>query len=223
MVVSAQHPTIMIVDDRSINRFSACEALYSRGWHVLEATDPRNAFSHADHEPSLILARLGLTGPNGGAFAAEIRARDGAMASVPMIALSDASVMDPSPPYSLGYDDILVTPCSPAALVEVAERWRPKDMPLASQRLETVFGHAEIAQMILGLRDLLSTALAERGGADAAGAAHRVAGIAGILGFSELGRDWQSLSEGAADATETTVRRNTRIAIATIDRHLAAH
>lgn len=130
---------------------------------------------------------------------------------------------DPGLPYSLGYDDIIVSPFSPTALVEAAERWRPRDMPPASQRLETVFGRDEIVQMIQGLRDVLHAALDARGGADAAGSAHRVAGIAGILGFSDLGRDWQALSEGVSEIDEIAVRRHTRIAIASIDRHLASH
>jgi CheY-like chemotaxis protein len=214
-------PLIMIVDGRPINRIRAQNSLNSAGWRTVGFADGRDAISKLDQKPSLILAQVETDGPQGLDFAAELRTQKAPSASVPIIAVAERFSAELRDIYALGFDDILVNPFVGANLVETVERWRPEGKPEALERLGEVFGEPEIARMITGLREVLQEGLDALGSGNVPVIAHRIAGIAGILGFTELGRDWRTLSEsGASD--DATVRRRTRIAIAEMDRDLAS-
>ncbi|MDO6415812.1 response regulator [Sphingomonas sp. BIUV-7] len=208
----------MIVDGSAVNRVFARNALNRAGWRTIEAVDGLEALVSLNETPSLIIIPANMDGMSGREFAAELRGRHDAFASIPIIALIATHVGNVGLLHDLGFDDVLARPYTAAELVAVAERWRPEGMPPGPLRLEQVFGSIEMASMIAGLRDLLEAALDGLDKDDAAAVAHRVAGIAGILGFSDLGRDWRLLSEGKGPAT-ATLRRRTRLAIAEIDRN----
>jgi CheY-like chemotaxis protein len=220
MAKSVPFPLIMIVDGQPINRIRAQNSLNSAGWRTVGFADGRDAISRLDQQPSLILAQIETDGPRGLEFAAELRTQKAASSSVPIIAVAERFSAELCDIYALGFDDILVNPFIGANLIETAERWRPEGKPEALERLGDVFGEAEITRMIHGLRDVLQEGLDALGTSDLPVIAHRIAGIAGILGFTDLGRDWRTLSENDP-SDDAAVRRRTRIAIAEMDRDLA--
>jgi CheY-like chemotaxis protein len=221
MAKSVPFPLIMIVDGQPINRIRAQNSLNSAGWRTVGFADGRDAISRLDQQPSLILAQIETDGPHGLEFAAELRTQKAPSASVPIIAVAEKFSAELRDIHALGFDDVLVKPFIGANLVETAERWRPEGKPEALARLGEVFGEAEIARMLSGLRDVLQEGLDALGTSEVPVIAHRIAGIAGILGFTDLGRDWRTLSEsGASD--DAAVRRRTRIAIAEMDRDLGS-
>lgn len=137
-----------------------------------------------------------------------------------MIAITGAPTPDIDDLHQLGFDDSLAETYTAEELVAAAEKWRPEPMPPTAEHLEQLFGDGEVTQMLRGLRSLLDEALGALDTHDPADVAHRVAGFAGILGFSDLSRDWRLLSEGDGP-DRTMIRRRTRIVVAEIDRDLA--
>jgi hypothetical protein len=100
----------------------------------------------------------------------------------------------------------------PAALAD----WLHAERLAVLARLATAFGAANVATLTGGLRGLLVTALAERDDDALAGQAHRIAGLAGTLGFARLGRQWLRVADAERPITLAT-RRATDHAILTID------
>jgi hypothetical protein len=84
-------------------------------------------------------------------------------------------------------------------------------------RLADTFGAAPIAQLLNGFRHTLEEALATRDTATLAAQAHRIAGLAGTLGFAALGRHWQRVAEHAPPPSAATLLA-TAHALATLDR-----
>lgn len=69
--------------------------------------------------------------------------------------------------------------------------------PLAAvERLADTFGAAAVAGLLHGLRDMLVRACTGEDETARAGEAHRIAGLAGTLGFAELGRHWLPIADG---------------------------
>ena len=131
-----------------------------------------------------------------GEVARAIRALPGRAARVPMISVGQARADV--------FDDAMAD-ATMAAMV--AAHWMPVAFPVLD-RLADTFGMDQIVRLATGLRALL---LAAPDGDDAI-AAHRIAGMAGMLGFAALGSAW-------ADGT-TTRRCETRRAVVALDRFL---
>ncbi|MHA6722400.1 hypothetical protein [Sphingomonas sp. RS2018] len=83
--------------------------------------------------------------------------------------------------------------------------WLPPDTT-ASDRLAGTFGAEAVAGLRSRFRDLLVTAMALIGSPTVGVTAHRVAGMAGILGYADLGTQWNA--EPPAD--DAILRRETR-------------
>lgn len=84
-------------------------------------------------------------------------------------------------------------------------------------RLADTFGTAPVAQLLNGFRHKLEEALAIRDTATLPAEAHRIAGLAGTLGFAALGRHWQRVAEHARPPSAATLLA-TAHALATLDR-----
>lgn len=114
-----------------------------------------------------------------------------------------------------GFDDRLDNPIAPDAVNALANRWRPLPQGAATRRLVASFGVATMEPMLVRFADLLEDALMDMTGTSSRALAHRVAGVAGTLGFEELGRHWLALSEGD-ETKQPDARIASRLAIGTI-------
>ncbi|MBN2971166.1 hypothetical protein JW805_03945 [Roseomonas aeriglobus] len=101
----------------------------------------------------------------------------------------------------------------------LAERWKPKDLSDATLRLLDVFGAAAILPMLSRLADTLESVLTTPDAATET-TSHRLAGLAGTLGFTALSEAWLVVPPGLA--APVTVRRLSRLAVGTIRRYIAA-
>lgn len=93
----------------------------------------------------------------------------------------------------------------------------PTDTPVheALDRLEASFGRKPVHALLRGLAEQLDAAMKSLDQGEAAPAAHRIAGVAGTLGFAALGRAWLSLSEGE-DAAREPARAETLAALSIV-------
>lgn len=116
---------------------------------------------------------------------------------------------------ALAYDEIVPAPIDRDAATALLARWTPLRLDDLS-RLEAAFGEAEVGAMLHRLRDQLDRAI----DAPDTGAAHRLSGIAGMLGFVELAAAWRGVDEGGGPDAERRARIETRRAIAAIAKRL---
>jgi hypothetical protein len=118
---------------------------------------------------------------------------------------------------ALGYDGAVAAEAMPEVLADALADWH-RDATLATlDRLEASFGAAEVAALVKRFGAMLAAARDERDPAALADMAHRVAGIAGTLGFAALGRLWLRVSEGETGLADSA-RRAAAYAIETIAR-----
>lgn len=99
----------------------------------------------------------------------------------------------------------------------VVAEWSHAARLATIDRLVTTFGDAPVAGLLRGLREMLRAALRTREPVRLAAEAHRIAGLAGTLGFAALGRHWQHVADRDPLVSEAT-RRATVHALATLDR-----
>lgn len=194
---------VLVIAPRSESALSdAALAKAFEGWHVARA----DALSCSTDAVVASAADLILV-DRAWSLISAIRALDHPIARVPIVAVA--------PPVIDGADDHLSV-VSDDAVAALARRWAPQTLP-ALDRLASALGETEVLRLAAGLREQLEQALRslETGG-DAA-LAHRVAGFAGMLGLTELGRDWNALSHGRRDHV-ASLRIDTRRAIAALDR-----
>jgi len=215
-------PLALVVDDEPLHREFAAGVLASSDWRVMVAASGEEALDMVTHCPALVLMDLQLTGMSGREAVSRIRQIDGRAASVPVLAFTTLRTSDLGDLRAAGFDGLVAKPCTPADLLMTAAAWRPDDDDDAMRdRLGATFGVAEMERLTSGFRDLLVTALNALDGDDARPLAHRVAGLAGTLGYRATGQAWLAVSHGDASAV-AAVRRETRRAIASIDRRAYA-
>jgi len=101
----------------------------------------------------------------------------------------------------------------PAAVAE----WRHAERLATIERLDATFGTAAVTRLLQGLRRALEAVLDAPYDARLAAEAHRIAGLAGTLGFAALGRHWLRVAEHR-QAPDAATRRATAHALATLDR-----
>jgi hypothetical protein len=78
-------------------------------------------------------------------------------------------------------------------------------------RMATLFGRGELMPVVEGLQAELRQALDRPEAADA----HRIAGLAGTLGFADASASWQAVDQGSNDVE--TALRDSRTALIAID------
>ncbi|MEG8040047.1 hypothetical protein QP166_12110 [Sphingomonas sp. LR60] len=100
----------------------------------------------------------------------------------------------------------------------VIAEWSHATRLATIDRLGATFGTAPVAALLSGLRNVLEVAIGTHDDpALLAAEAHRIAGLAGTLGFAALGRHWLRVAEGGS-APSAATRRATAHAFATLDR-----
>ncbi len=128
-------PTIMIVDDYDDIRTILKRWLEDAGYHVIEATNGREAIKMAERErPELILMDLALPEIDGFAAAVRIRSHEN-LHDVPIIAISaygqlgvdDGLKIDPHP---AGFSAYLPKPFAPEKLLNLVHQYLPKSGPM---------------------------------------------------------------------------------------------
>lgn len=163
------------------------------GWSVVDGTIETAISSSPLAAPSIVVAesprlRIGIALPSTRPFA--------------IIALGE----DPHREF----DDVLTSPTDLRALESMLARWAPVPLTDSTNRIVATFGETAIAPMLARFADLLSEGLADFDGRTA----HRIAGVAGTLGFAPLGAMWLALSEGLA-VDRDALKRQSRLAIGT--------
>lgn len=116
-------------------------------------------------------------------------------------------------------DDIISADSTDGEILAQIERWRPTSDTQRFADVARAFGDG-IIPIARGLRDQLHQAIAALD-AGSFTAAHRIAGLAGTLGFKRTSQAWLKIDEG--DLSDLpTARREARLAVAAIERWLAA-
>ncbi|MBY9064803.1 hypothetical protein K7957_17840 [Sphingomonas yunnanensis] len=137
--------------------------------------------------------------------------------SLPVLALAPDDWIKRKDWRVLGYDGAVATGASVDALADALADWH-RDATLETlARLEASFGIAEVTSLVERFGAMLATVRDERDPAALADMAHRVAGIAGTLGFAALGRLWLRVSQGEIKLADSA-RRAAAHAIGTIAR-----
>jgi CheY-like chemotaxis protein len=206
-------PFILIVDDEPANRALAAGILGVAGWQVREAESGDAAIAAVrDDRYDLVLMDIQMPGRDGFETARAIRKGGGYGASVPILAFTAVPPGDAiERARASGMDGHIGKPFTPETLVAATDPWRSSASPSPAASLVAIFGAAEIARLLSGLRTQLADALAaEEAPAERQARAHKIAGISGTLRFSEVSRLWLAVSEGdvaAWDDARSAARR----------------
>lgn len=212
-------PSILVVDDELLNRRIAIGVLAAAGWHADEAEDGRSAVAATRNgRYALVLMDIQMPEVDGFEATRAIRADDGPGASVPILAFSAMSRDETiERATAAGMDGHIAKPFTPETLLAAVEAWRPARGPLPVAALSAIFGAHEIAPLVARFRAQLAEALADDDGeAPRRARAHKIAGVAGTLGFAEVSRTWLAVSEGDGSAWGDA-RQAARRALAAID------
>ncbi|MEH3103748.1 MAG: hypothetical protein PGN12_07555 [Sphingomonas phyllosphaerae] len=136
----------------------------------------------------------------------------------PVLALAPAAWIARTDWAARGYVAAIDDRDLAASLPGVVAEWSHAARLATIDRLGDTFGIAPVAGLLRGLRHALEVAIgASDDPALLAAEAHRIAGLAGTLGFVALGRHWLRVAEGGRAPTAAT-RRATAHALATLDR-----
>ena len=214
--MSLRTPTALVVDDEPINRLFVSRVLASDGWNVVEANDGEEGLSTARSAmPDLVVMDIEMPLLDGLSTTRAIRAESTPLGSVPILAFTTSSFSDDDLRRA-GMDGQIPKPCTPRQMIESTARWRPDGAMSGVKRLADVFGREELAGLVQRFRDQLADAVRAIDVGDIS-MAHRIAGVAGTLGFAAVSMSWLALSEGD-DSARDQARRDARIAIVSIDR-----
>ena len=168
-----------------------------------------SCFIPRDVRPAMIVCDNGADRVAVEQSARIVRARPDVVAYAPILAVGSPSAAA-SGRASDGIDRWLAPDTSGDALHDILTSWRPLENPTLD-RLFGVFGREEITSLTLGFRDLLIAAMDGVATARTDGIAHRVAGMAGTLGFASLSACWNAFDDAGHD--HDRVMRETRLAI----------
>ncbi|WP_375396921.1 response regulator [uncultured Sphingomonas sp.] len=207
----------MVVDDEPANRVFVANVLSAAQWDVVEVEDGAAVMAVATRaSPDLIIMDIDMLSLDGWSATAAIRAAGPPLSNVPILAyttmrLTDAEIL------ARGMNGRLPKPSTADSLIAAVAPWRPDGGLAGVHRLIDVFGRDEMTRLVLRFRDQLAEALGALDAGAANALAHRLAGVAGTLGFAEVSASWLRLSEGDESACDDA-RHDARIALACIDR-----
>lgn len=138
--------------------------------------------------------------------------------STAILGIGDADWIEGRDADLLGYDQVIDRARLSTDLPLAIADWCHAERMATIDRLATAFGDAAMARLLTGLRELLKHAATnDDDSAELAAEAHRIAGLAGTLGFSALGRAWARV-EKHPRMRQTAARRATAHALETISR-----
>lgn len=211
------NPVLLVADNDVANRLFVRRVLSAAGWIVVEAMSGEEtvATAHAA-SPNLILMEFDMPREGGIEATHQIRASARTLASVPILAFTTLRV-DDAEVRAIGMDGRVAKPCTQDVLMAATAPWRPDGEMDGAHRLADVFGAAALAPLIANFRAQLAQAVAQLDAGDIA-TAHRIAGVAGTLGFAAVSASWVRLSQGETEAFDQA-RRAARMAISQIDRY----
>lgn len=132
-----------------------------------------------------------------------------------MIAVASQAWIDANDWRALGYVAVVDRARAAEHLPVAVADWSPDARIAALDRLAGTFGSEAVKKLVNGLAGLLQEALAAPDHEARAAVAHRVAGLAGTLGFAAVGREWLRVAEGERPPADY-LRRITRHALETI-------
>ncbi|MFS0771714.1 hypothetical protein [Sphingomonas sp. 1P08PE] len=194
-------PMVLMIDDDAGDRCFAGELFASLGWEPVGATADGWHRAASGTVPALILRG------GGNVPAIDVLRAHAAVRDAPIVAWVAAAQATPA-----DVDDVLDKAAGAAGIKALAQRWRPDDPSATLDGLEAALGADEIGEMIGRLRAQLTAALAALATTDHPAEAHRIAGIAGMLGFGQLGAAWLAVSQGV-EGSGTAARIATRRAL----------
>lgn len=209
---------MLVVDDEEANRLFVRRCLEATGRAVIEAADGIEAVEAARQAlPSLVIMDIDMPRCDGFAATVALRGSPSPLSAVPILVYSATALPDAEVVHR-GMDGRIPKPCTTDQLIAAVEPWLHDDQMDGARRLAGIFGDAELARLIAGLRTQLASAVEEMAEVSIPSTAHRVAGVAGTLGFADVSASWLALSEGDEGAHDRA-RRDARLAIAAIDRN----
>lgn len=178
--------------------------------HVAVAQCWRVAHDDTNDVPDLVAVAADARAAD---IVATIRGAATPIAAAPVVLVGGAA----GEALPAGVDDRLPATADAEEARALLARWRP-DNPATLARIEAALGTEAVRDLLERLRRQLEPTLAAPA-ADDRCRAHRLAGIAGLLGFAALGEAWLDVEEGRPDAA-VAARRETRRALAAIARRL---
>lgn len=215
--MSGRQALALVIDDSALHRRFAARVLEHAGWRVVAAEGAAAGLALAETEaPDLILLDVQMEGVDGWQAIARLREGDGAGARVPVIAFTTQRGITPDRLAEAGFDSLLAKPTTAEAMIAAVARHHPRTALAGPMRLEELFGAEALAGLLRGFRDELTQALAALDGGDAPARSHRIAGIAGTLGFPQVSDSWLAVSEGDRRALPRA-RRDALRALAMLD------
>lgn len=213
-----QPPLALIVDDDPLQRAYAAQLVAAESWRVQEAGDGLEALEAVKQaEPDFILMDVQMPVLDGISATRLIREEGKRFADLPIVACTSLHGLADSY-HEAGFDAYLGKPIDDVALASLLDAWRPSSLGSTAKGLETAFSARDIGPLLHGLADQLDSLLSETD-AVLADNAHRIAGLAGTLGFRELGSVWLSVSDGNG-AAAPAARRMARATVRRIHEHL---
>jgi CheY-like chemotaxis protein len=208
----------LVVDDEPANRLVVRETLASAGWDVIEAVDGDDAIGKAvSAQPALIIMDIQMAGLDGFNATRTIRSSERPLSSVPILAYSVLELSDEDL-HHYGFDGRIPKPFEPNELIAIVGSWQLENEMEGAARLGSVFDAAKIQGLVARFRDQLVAAIDAMDAGTIRDDAHRIAGVAGTLGFAAVSRSWLLLA-GGDDAVRQEARIDARKAIAAIDRN----
>jgi two-component system, chemotaxis family, chemotaxis protein CheY len=124
LLLTGVAPHVLIIDDDEELREAIADLLDHEGLVVETAANGREGLERlrVGPRPRLILLDLLMPVMNGWQFC-EAKKADPALALIPVVALSAAAKKDPSSPYFLDVDDVIVKPVNNQELIGTVRRF----------------------------------------------------------------------------------------------------
>ncbi|MFV8836427.1 ATP-binding protein [Aquisalimonas sp. APHAB1-3] len=233
---------VLLVDDESLNRATVQEILASEGQHVTAVATAREALDAvaAGEEFDMILLDLRLPGMDG-VSAMEQLAAQGRTTHVPVVAFTADDTPEQHRAFlEAGGSGVLTKPldldafyrllaghidtrAGESSAAELDARWAELEERVGSETLERLLGI--LRDSLLGMRQELETALADRDDGHCREVAHRIQGSAANYGLHGLEARARAVN-GAADTALHTESHELIAALETelrvLNRRLAA-
>lgn len=206
--------TVLLGETAANDRRVVRDILSGAGWDVVEAQDAASLLSQAcEHRPALTLLDDVLSDDR---ILLALRAAALPLRTMPILAFT-RDVVATDALWARGLDGRIAKPASAAALVAAVAPWRPAGELAGAHRLAELFGEAAIVPLVARFGAQLADAVGGLGTTVSADVLHRLAGVAGTLGFDRICASWEGLSQGDV-AILPVARREARLVLAQLDR-----
>lgn len=205
---------LLLIDDTGALRHDLTVMGMPPAWRIKEIMADRIPdLRDAAVPPDLLMIDGASEGPTITSIVEKIRAMPGPLASIPVLVVADAEPAN----STKGVDAWIVRGEDRRRWLAIIEAWG-SPVPLEGvRRLADAFGAAALRPLVHGFREQLIEAIEAIDDKAFETRAHRLAGLAGTLGFADVGAAWLRLSRGDHLAKHDAIR-TARLALAAIDR-----